>query len=662
MFAIAVASILVMGAQDYRTIVVTQDTVLTPKDVLRARIVVKASHITLDGQDLELVGPGNQTDLKSFEGAGPAILVEGCTNVTIKNVKARGFETGLMMKDCRAPVVEACDFSRNYTNPEFGWGEMPPRGGMILEGVRWGVFRNNKANQVWDALSLRHSDDNLFVENDLSHTTNTCAKLWDSSRNKFMDNDLSYGIRIDRQKGEVHARDSTSVLIESGSDDNFFYRNRILHGGDGVFIRPLNGWVSKRNLFIENDTSYANNNCVESWSPGNIYIRNRANHGSYGFWLGGSDDTVLIGNEASYNGLLDGYHNAPEGGFGHGGIVIVGGSSTHTLVEGNRAVGNNGGGIVFRGDKDGSWLTRHWIIQQNHLEGNKWPIWGRFADWITIGANQKVNNGNLDSIEQTQNLESLTGSGQRAPVAKLRGPSRAVVGQEVAYDASLSRGGDGELSFRWQVGDQSYSSPVVRHTFSQPGFYRVGVNVVSNGLADLAFRDVVVVEKGVQEVGTEGTAVLWTGDNGYVFEDDEDAVMGSTSLRMTPAKYQGALATATLPGKWSVKGKKSLVFWMKAQNPNIPAFQEAGPVVTLKSSQGSIRLQPAKGRNLYVGLPYSEARENWMRIEVPLAGNEAWESKTEGKLDLAAVQSISIGMDSWGGEPFTLWIDGMHFE
>ncbi|HEY0865734.1 MAG TPA: right-handed parallel beta-helix repeat-containing protein, partial [Fimbriimonas sp.] len=579
--------------------------------------------------------------------------------VTLRNLKARGFETGLQMKDCKAPLVEGCEFSGNYTNPDFGWGEMPSRGGIILKGVQWGVFRENKANHVWDALSLDRCDDNLFIDNDFSHTTNVCAKLWESSRNKFIDNDLSYGIRIDRPKGEVHARDSTSVLIESGSNDNYFYKNSIVHGGDGVFIRPLNGWVSTGNLFVENDTSFANNNCVESWSPGNVYIRNVANHGSYGFWLGGSDRTVLIGNEASYNGLADGYHNAPEPGFSHGGIVIVGGSSTHTVIEGNRAVGNNGGGIVFRGDKDGKWKTEHWIIQQNHLEGNQWPIWGRYGDWIAIGPNARIDNANPDSIEETSDVVALQGEAKAAPVAKLRGPSRATVGQEVVFDASSSVGA---TSYAWEIEGRKFATPSVRHRFTRPGFYRVGVNAIHDGLADMESRNVLVVEKGVEEIGTEGTAALWTGDNGYVFEDDEDTVLGSTSLRMTPAKYQGQYATATLPGKWSLQGKKTLVFYMKAQNPNIPAFQSAGPVITLASAKGSVRLQPAKEQNLYVGLPYSEARETWMRVEIPLAGSEAWDRKDEGKPDLRTVTGISLAMDSWGGEPFTLWLDGMHFE
>ena len=116
-------------------------------------------------------------------------------------------------------------------------------------------------------------------------------------------------------------------------------------GGDGIFIRVLNGWVSTGNVFVENDCSYANNNCVEAWSPRSTWIRNKANHGSYGFWLGASDQTRLEGNVASYNGDPAGHHNSPHlPGAGHAGIVFMFGPSSHTIARGNTCVGNNGAG------------------------------------------------------------------------------------------------------------------------------------------------------------------------------------------------------------------------------------------------------------------------------------------------------------------------------
>src|SRR5690606_34263120 len=122
-------------------------------------------------------------------------------------------------------------------------------------------------------------------DNQISHCSNVCLKMWRASRNVISDNDFSYGIRQQHSACQVHACDSTSALIETGSDHNEFYRNDFRHGGDGVFIRPLNCVVSTGNYFEENDGSYANNIAWESWSPGHTYVRNKANHSSYGFWL-----------------------------------------------------------------------------------------------------------------------------------------------------------------------------------------------------------------------------------------------------------------------------------------------------------------------------------------------------------------------------------------
>ena len=208
MFLPTLVGLILSLKTDYTDLIVTQDTTLTASDVLHRRVVVKADHVTLDGSGLTLSGPG-KGGLKELETAGNGITVEGCTNVTIKNLNARGFAIGLKMSHCRAVVVENCDFSDNYSNPDHGWGDLPARGGIILEDVTLGVFRKLRANRVWDALSLTRCHDNLFEDNDFSRTSNTCAKLWESCRNKFFRNNLSYGIRIDRDKSEVHARDSS---------------------------------------------------------------------------------------------------------------------------------------------------------------------------------------------------------------------------------------------------------------------------------------------------------------------------------------------------------------------------------------------------------------------------------------------------------------------
>ena len=167
-------------------------------------------------------------------------------------------------------TIEDCHFSDNFHDPAFGWGENGRRGGIVLERVLRSTLRDNRANRVWDGCDWS-CEGNRLEDNDFSHTSNTCLRLWSSRRNEIRHNVLSHGIRI--SPGEIHARDSACVLIESGSNDNHFVNNDCTYGGDGIFIRSLNGWVSTGNVFEANDCSFANNNGFEAWSPRNIYRR-----------------------------------------------------------------------------------------------------------------------------------------------------------------------------------------------------------------------------------------------------------------------------------------------------------------------------------------------------------------------------------------------------
>jgi parallel beta-helix repeat protein len=668
------------SAAPVRELVVTNDLVLQKGAELSVRLVVRTSFVTIDGNGATLVGPGEVGDPKSLESAGVGILIEGATGVTLKSIRVRGFATGLELRQVNVANVNDCDFSDNYHNPKFGWGELPPRGGILCERVRHSVICHNRANHVWDALVLTDSDDNLVADNDFSQCSNTCAKLWKSSRNKFLNNNLSYGIRIDRAAGEVHARDSTCVLIETGSDDNYWFRNDITHGGDGVFIRPLNRWVSRGNVFVENDTSYANNNCVESWSPGNTFIRNRANHGSYGFWLGGSDQTVLIGNEAAFNGLTNGYHNAPEPGFRHGGVVIVGGPSSHTLIEGNYLHDNNGGGLVFRGDvgsQGRQWRTEHWVVQQNRIANNRFGIWGRWGDAILLAANALTNNAERNLITNVSNVIELPANADVsiAPTAVLSGPATASVGQSVRFDASNSHDAQGRpLRFHWWLDGEAGSGLVFERVFTKPGFYRVGLTVDNGALAALAWRDLLVAAPVAKELGTEGEAGRWgydlelnqDGQGRVRFADDAGAVVGTRCLRFTPDPYPGAYATVMYPATrdagWNFAGKTEIRFWIKAENPNIPGWQNAGPVVRLIGPTGQIEFKPVKDGNLLNDPPFSEARWLWMPVTIPLAGDARWQRATTGQVTLDRIDAISLSLDSWGADPFTVWLDGLTVE
>src|SRR5262245_49958555 len=140
---------------------ITRDTTLDPARTY-GPIVIKASNVTLDGRGAWLVGT-RQGDPKAFKGT--AISAAGVSNVTLKNVNARGCETGLKVADASGWKIENCDFSDNFHDPKFGWGENGRRGGIVLERVHNSSLRKNKASRVWDACVLVDSNDNTLEEN-----------------------------------------------------------------------------------------------------------------------------------------------------------------------------------------------------------------------------------------------------------------------------------------------------------------------------------------------------------------------------------------------------------------------------------------------------------------------------------------------------------------
>src|ERR1051326_8289652 len=147
----------VAGAADgQEPLEITVDTTLHPQKPY-GPIVIKKSGVTIDGRGAWLIG-AKEGNPKEFKGV--AISAVGVSDVTLKNVNAKGWETGLKITDASGWRVENCNFSDNFHDPKFGWGENGRRGGIVLERVHKSTLKKNKANNVWDACVLVGCDDN----------------------------------------------------------------------------------------------------------------------------------------------------------------------------------------------------------------------------------------------------------------------------------------------------------------------------------------------------------------------------------------------------------------------------------------------------------------------------------------------------------------------
>jgi hypothetical protein len=85
-------------------------------------------------------------------------------------------------------------------------------------------------------------------------------------------------------------------------------------------------------------------------------------------------------------------------------------------------------------------------------------------------------------------------------------------------------------------------------------------------------------------------------------------------------------------------------------------------VIVLYGKDGKLEYRPVKDGNLLVNLPFNEARWTWMRIEVPLDGDALWARKRMGDVRMDHIRALGIALDSWGVDPFIVWLDGLRFE
>ncbi len=360
--------------------------------------------------------------------------------------------------------------------------------------------------------------------------------------------------------------------------------------------------------------------------------------------------------------------------------MLVGGSSSHTRIEGNDVHDNNGAGIAFRGDvasRGRAWKTEHWVVQQNRIYNNRYGWWGRWGDGIVVAANVLTNNSQGNYLTNVSNWIELNGGSEAHAIPEIGivGPNRALVGEPVRFRADRTVDGWGKaLAFHWWLEGEAGREAALERVFDRPGFYRLGLTVDNGGRAALSWKDLIIVQPVREELGTERQAHRWgyelegnsDGKSEILFTDDVESIFGSASLRFSPNPYPGAYATAIYPktrdAHWDFSARNEVRFWIKAQNPNLPGFQNAGPVIRLLGPHGHIELKPVKEGNLLNDPPWSEGRWSWIPIVIPLAGSDQWQRTVQGDCRLSQIDALSIALDSWGGDPFNVWLDGLAVE
>src|ERR1051326_225539 len=301
------------------------------------RITVDFNNATLQGSNSNLSAGLRRSKLLATAGRpgknpdeffGVAIMVSSrSTQVTIKNLKARGYKVALFAKGVTSLTLENCDFSYNYRqhlnstqeredisdwmsyhhNENDEW--LRYGAAMYLRNCNMPIIRNCKVTGGQNALMMTNCDDGLIINNDFSFNSGIGIGMYHCSYNEVAYNKIDFNVRGYSHGIYNRGQDSAGILVYEQSNNNLFYKNSVTHSGDGFFL-----WAGQTtmdngrggcndNIFFGNDFSYAPANGIEVTFSRNKILENRIFECDNGIWGGYSYNTEIANNQFRNNNV-----------------------------------------------------------------------------------------------------------------------------------------------------------------------------------------------------------------------------------------------------------------------------------------------------------------------------------------------------------------------
>lgn len=286
-------------------------------------IKISGSNITIDFNGAELIGTPETTPPDQRKGTAIQIL-EG-QNITIKNVKVRGYKIGLIARNIKGLRIIDSDFSYNWKqhlkstlesedlddwmsyhqNEKDEW--LRYGAGIYLRGCDDFEVKNVTIEGGQNGLMLMESNRGKIWNNNFSFLSSIGLGMYRSSENKVMHNNIDWCVRGYSHGIYNRGQDSAGILIYEQSNKNIFAYNSVTHGGDGFFL-----WAGQTtmdtgkggandNLVYGNDFSHAPTNGIETTFSRNDFINNLVLECWHGVWGGYSFDSKFINNRFGLN-------------------------------------------------------------------------------------------------------------------------------------------------------------------------------------------------------------------------------------------------------------------------------------------------------------------------------------------------------------------------
>ncbi len=120
-------------------------------------------------------------------------------------------------------------------------------------------------------------------------------------------------------------------------------------------------------------------------------------------------------------------------------------------------------------------------------------------------------------------------------------------------------------------------------------------------------------------------------------------------------RSNGQISQATIHDDTTDK----LVFWLKATNEDATGWQ-GGPFIRLDGDAGQqYHIEPKPGMDHMRNAEHNEACDGWRLFEIPLRGNDQWQS--DGEIP-TKIRALVLVFDSWGAPTPRFTIEGLAVE
>lgn len=264
---------------------------------------------------------GNETGMPPDSFTGVAVSINGGSNITLKNLRVRGYKIALRANEVKGLKIEQCDFSYNYRQRLYSTQRKEDLSDWMSyhhnendEWMRYGaaIYLRNCNNAVISdnvvtggqcALMLTACDSARVTNNNFSFNSGLGIGMYRSSNNQVIHNQLDYNVRGHSEGVYNRGQDAAAILVFEQCHKNLFALNSATHSGDGFFL-----WAGQTtmdngkggcndNIILQNDFSYAPTNGVEVTFSRNVISGNKLTGCDNGIWAGYSYQSQFRGND-----------------------------------------------------------------------------------------------------------------------------------------------------------------------------------------------------------------------------------------------------------------------------------------------------------------------------------------------------------------------------